>query len=133
MKTLVLLMTLALGTPTFAHSGLASSTPPDGSTVRERPATVSLTFGEAVEPRFSTFAVVPLDEAGVDPEALFERVLSGSGGEQVAARVVTEEASETVSLSLPDDLAPGRYAVLWRTVSVDTHTAQNMMVFTYQP
>lgn len=35
--------------------------------------------------------------------------------------------------SLPTDLAPGTYAVMWRALSVDTHTLQGFMVFTYQP
>lgn len=70
MKTLLLLTALVLGAVTSAHSNLESSTPADDSTVQKRPTEVSLTFSEAVEPRFSTFVVYPLGQG--DPEALEE-------------------------------------------------------------
>ncbi len=131
MRTLLLLTTLLLGTVGFTHSSLVSSRPAADSTVRERPATVTLTFSEAVEPRFSTFVVVPLGEAEADPEALLERVLSAPDNTQVAAQVVTKEASEMILLSLPADLTPGRYAVVWRALSVDSHTIEGFLTFSH--
>ena len=134
----VLTCILTLGTLSFAHSSLVSSTPKDDSTVKERPAQISMTFSEEVEPQFSTFVVYPLGQG--DHEALEEKadtllpqVLSKPDGNQVDAQLLTKEASDTVTLALPEDLKPGSYAVMWRALSVDTHTVQDLMVFTYQP
>lgn len=73
--------------------------------------------------------MIPLAETGKDHEALLARALGAPDSEQVAARVVTKEASKTVSLSLPGDLAPVSYAVVWRALSVDTYTKQDLTVF----
>ncbi len=140
MKTCLLLTALMLGAFTAAHSSLESSTPAADSTVQERPTEVSLTFGEAVEPRFSTFLVYPLGLGGGDPEALEEkadallsRVLSTPDTKQIKTQLLTQAANATVTLALPEDLKPGSYAVMWRALSVDTHTVQDLLVFTYQP
>ena len=134
----VLTCILTLGTLSFAHSSLVSSSPKDDSTVKERPAQISMTFSEEVEPQFSTFVVYPLGQG--DHEALEEKadtllpqVLSKPDGNQVDAQLMTKEASGTVTLALLEDLKPGSYAVMWRALSVDTHTVQDLMVFTYQP
>ncbi len=135
----VLTCILTLGTLSFAHSSLVSSSPKDDSTVKERPTQISMTFSEEVEPQFSTFVVYPLGQEK-DHEALEEKadtllpqVLSKPDGNQVNAKLTTQEASDTITLALPKDLKPGSYAVMWRALSVDTHTVQDLMVFTYQP
>lgn len=140
MKTRLLLTALVLGTLASAHSSLKASTPADDSTVRQRPASVHLTFSEAVEPEFSTFVVYPLGQTKGDhealesrAEALLARVLSAPDGKQLQTQLETKEAGITVTLSLPEDLSPGTYAVMWRALSVDTHTVQDVLVFTYQP
>ena len=139
MKTPLLVTVLTLGTLSFAHSSLVSSSPEDDSTVKERPAQISMTFSEEVEPQFSTFVVYPLgqekDHEALEEQAddLLPQVLSKPDGNQVDAQLTTQEASDTVTLKLPKDLKPGSYAVMWRALSVDTHTVQDLMVFTYQP
>ena len=139
MKTLLFLTALVLGAFTLAHSSLESSTPADDSTVKKAPTEISLTFSEEIEPNFSTFVVYPLGQ-GEDHEALEEKadallvqVLSTPDGKELDAPLLTEKASATVTLALPKDLKPGSYAVMWRALSVDTHTVQDLMVFTYQP
>ena len=138
MKTLLLLTVLTLGTLSFAHSSLVASSPEDDSTVKERPAQISLTFSEEVEPQFSTFVVYPLgqgDHEALEKQAddLLPQVLAAPDGKQVDAKLTTQAASDTITLALPKDLKPGNYAVMWRALSVDTHTVQDLMVFTYQP
>ena len=134
----VLTCILTFGTLSFAHSSLVSSSPEDDSTVKERPAQISMTFSEEVEPQFSTFVVYPLGQGNHEAleekaDTLLPQVLSKPDGNQVDAKLMTKEASGTVTLALPKDLKPGSYAVMWRALSVDTHTVQDLMVFTYQP
>ena len=45
----------------------------------------------------------------------------------------SEGQSETVTLQLKDDLEPGAYAVMWRVLSVDAHTIEGFLTFTYDP
>ena len=67
--------------------------------------------------------------------ALVAQVLEAKGDEaaRADAGVATEATSKTVTLNLKPDLAPGTYVVMWRALSVDTHTKQGYYVFTYQP
>lgn len=44
-----------------------------------------------------------------------------------------EGRSETVTLQLKDDLEPGAYAVMWKVLSVDSHTIEGFLTFTYHP
>ena len=39
--------------------------------------------------------------------------------------------SETVTLRLKDGLEPGAYAVMWNVLSVDAHTIEGFLTFTY--
>ena len=66
---------------------------------------------------------------------LVAQVLETKGDEaaRADAGVATEATSKTVTLNLKPDLAPGTYVVMWRALSVDTHTEQGYYVFTYQP
>ena len=41
--------------------------------------------------------------------------------------------SETVTLPLKSDLAPGAYAVMWKVLSVDSHAIEGFLTFTYEP
>lgn len=60
MKYLLWLALACYGTTAFAHSELVSAEPADASVLGTRPAVVTLTFSEAVEPSFSTFMLRPL-------------------------------------------------------------------------
>ena len=50
-----------------------------------------------------------------------------------AGTATTEATSKTVTLNLKPDLSPGTYVVMWRALSVDTHSEDGYYVFTYQP
>lgn len=145
-RALALILTLAgVG---VAHSELESSTPAANATLQAAPTEVSLSFSEAVEVRFSTFKVYPLD-ADIDPSAddararlnglagqLVSEVLETQGDDEARADTGVSEAertSETITLPLKPDLPAGVYAVMWRVLSVDTHTSQGFISFQVAP
>ncbi len=99
----------------WAHAFLAHATPAAGSQTRSAPPTVSLTFSEAVEPRFSTIEV--RDPAGT-------RVDSGAAH--------PDGGGKTLSIRLPP-LAAGQYTVIWHATSVDTHQTEGRYTFTVLP
>ena len=65
-------------------------------------------------------------------EGFIAQTLTDASG-QFDVKPESAEANETVTLPLPDDLQPGAYAVVWRALSVDTHTMQDLITFTYRP
>ncbi len=146
---LLALLALLLGGAASAHADMAQSTPAGNTTVTELPGAVQLVFTEPVETLFSVFKVYRL-EADVDMAAdsawkrlnglagaLVNEVLTANdAGAEARVDEGVETASATtaeVSLSLPDDLAPGVYVVMWRVLSIDTHSTQGFLVFEYVP
>lgn len=140
----VLALTLALAGVGAAHSDLTAATPAQNETVTEAPAQVTLTFSEPLEVAFSTFKVYPLEAEGDGNSqrlnglagALVSDVLEARGDEAARADAgvsTAERTSPEIALPLKDGLEPGRYVVMWRTLSVDTHTTQGFYVFTYAP
>src|SRR5579859_1544063 len=87
-----------------AHAFLDTAEPGVGATVTAAPGAVTLTFTEGLEPRFSS---VTVEDAGG------QRVDLGD-----AHQVEGSPTRFAVGLK---PLAPGRYTVLWRATSVDTH------------
>jgi len=100
----------------LAHAFLDHSTPAVGSTVHASPAQVELWFTEQLEPAFSTIRV--LDQAN-------QRRDKGD------AKVDPRDAT-ALQVSLPP-LAPGRYRVEWRVLSVDTHVTEGDFTFVFAP
>ncbi len=144
----VLILTLAFAGVGAAHSELESSTPAAGAVLQTAPTEASLTFSEAVEVRFSTFKVYPLD-ADIDSSAdnaearlnglagqLVSEVLETQGDDEARADTGVETAertADTVTLSLKPDLPAGVYVVMWRVLSVDSHTSQGFITFQVAP
>lgn len=125
-----------------AHAFLKSSSPAEESTVTAELSEVRLEFTEPVEVRFSIFKVYRVN---VDPHAEMRRI-NAAAATLVSERLRTrsdegERADEglgtsgrtsaSVVLKLKRDLAPGAYVVMWRVLSVDTHTTQGFHVFIY--
>ena len=109
---LAVLLALASG-PAFAHAHLQSAIPPVGGTVDTAPAAITLTFSEALEPRFSTIEVK--DAAG-------QRVDDGKPH---------SEAGDAKRFSIGvGKLLPGIYTVDWHATSVDTHRTEGSFHFT---
>ena len=110
---LVLGAGLAFPWGAMAHALLIASDPAAGATLGTPPTTVSLTFGEAPDPRLTTIKV--LDAAGHDQ----------------AAGPVEPVAGRPEQLRVPlKPLSDGIYTVAWRTVSaVDGHLAAGSFAF----
>lgn len=136
---IVLLPTLALG-----HAYLESAAPGRDATVTEGPLReVRLRYSEPVELAFSTFKVYPLETDSDDPlqvrgqaSELVSRVLTQRRDEAARADdgvITTGRISAEVLLRMKPDLAPGAYVVMWRVLSIDTHTTEGFYVFHYEP
>ena len=99
----------------LAHAALQNALPPEGSRMEAAPAAVTLTFSEALEPRFSS--VVVSDAAGARVDRGDLKVAPGDG----------RTVRETLGL-----LLPGHYRVTWKVVSIDTHKSQGHYSFTIE-
>jgi methionine-rich copper-binding protein CopC len=105
---------LALGFgagPAAAHAVLEKTSPADGSTVSAAPASVSLTFDEAPQTKFSAVHVTGPDGQRKD-----------NGPITVANAVLTEQ--------LGGSRPAGRYVVDWRVISDDGHPVSGQFSFT---
>jgi methionine-rich copper-binding protein CopC len=91
-----------------AHAQLDHASPAVGSTVGSSPGQVTLTFTQALEPKFSGAEVRNSAGARVDTGH------SASGN--------------TLSVSVKG-LSPGAYTVSWHVLSVDTHRTQGSFSF----
>jgi len=96
-----------------AHALLVKSVPARRAAVAAAPARVRLWFNEAVEARFSRLSVWD------------------ARGSQVDLRDVAADAEEPrqLTVGLPP-LAPGRYVVRFRVLSVDGHVVEGEFPFT---
>jgi methionine-rich copper-binding protein CopC len=110
--TVVACVALLLGAaPAFAHTRLESSDPVDKSSVDAAPASVSLTFNEAISAEFATLSVV-----GPDGTNYQSGPVSASNG----------QVSTAVS-----PLGPaGVYEIGYRVVSDDGHPVSGKVSFT---
>ena len=97
-----------------AHAYLDHASPRVGAVVNSAPSEVRLFFTQALEPRFtaaqvrsSTGAVIAT--GGVDPANTTQIVIPVRG------------------------LAPGRYKVNWKVLSVDTHRTEGSFSFEVKP
>jgi methionine-rich copper-binding protein CopC len=99
-----------------AHGFLEHSDPSVGSKVHSAPAAVRIWFTEAIEPRFSSIQVFD------------------ATGKQIDKKDTRSDPSNRslLQVSLPR-LGPGRYKVVWRIVSVDTHRTNGDFTFQILP
>ena len=110
------LAALAFSTAAIAHAMLDRSLPQVASTVKASPGRVELWFSEPLEPAFSTIKVI-------DPV-----------GRQVDARDATVDSADPKHLSVSvSPLPTGRYRVVWRVISVDTHATEGDFTFEVAP
>jgi methionine-rich copper-binding protein CopC len=108
---LLLLPSLVLGPAgARAHAYLDRATPLVGSTVAASPGQVVLRFTQNLERRFSRVEVRNAAGGRVD-----------QGNISVSGSVMR--------VGLKGRLAPGRYSVHWRVLSVDTHTTEGFFGF----
>ena len=107
---------LLLPTAASAHAYLVNTVPAASVTVNSPPASVALTFDEAVEPRF---ALISVTDVSGRPET------SGS---------LRRAAADPDSLVVPLKRLPeGWYLVYWRAISIDGHPVQGAFTFAVGP
>ncbi|GIL35864.1 copper resistance CopC family protein [Phycicoccus sp. DTK01] len=106
---LLLGLAVVTATPAAAHTGLESSTPADGSTLRRSPTTLVLRFADPVVPGTAVGA------------------LSGPGG-RTSLRAPTVRGA-TVRMTLAEPAAAGRYRLTWRVVADDGHPVSGTLRF----
>ena len=96
-----------------AHAFLDHASPAVGRSMPTSPPAVTIWFTQELEPAFSSIEVKDQSGARVD-----------AGDAQVDAKDAT-----ILRVSLKP-LAPGKYKVFWRVVSVDTHPTEGTFTFT---
>lgn len=107
----LLLLVLAPLAPAGAHDAIEGAEPTDGSVLPAVPAAVKLTFNN---PPLALGAVVQVvDQAGVS---------QSDGGVAITDNVVTQP--------LKAGAPAGRYTVVWRVVSSDSHPIEGRFAFT---
>jgi methionine-rich copper-binding protein CopC len=132
------------GAQVWAHASLRAADPAEDSTVTIAPGEVRLSFTEPVEVRFSIFKIYRLDASpttelrrlNAQAGALMSDVLTKRDDEAVRADAgvsTTARTTTDVALRLKPDPQPGVYAVMWRVLSIDTHTTQGFHVFIFAP
>jgi copper resistance protein C len=119
MQNLIRLATLILVTAfgastAVAHAFLDHASPRVGSTVTGAPSEVRLWFTQALEPRFS----------GAQ--------LRSSGGAVLGSGVVDSADPKQLVISV-HGLKPGRYRVIWKVLSVDSHRTEGSFNFEVKP
>ena len=110
-----LLMTMASG-EAGAHAFLDHAAPAVGSVIRGSPSQVSLWFTQELEPAFSTVKVQDRNGNQVDKQD----------------NHVDRANPALLQVSVPQ-LSPGRYRVVWRALSVDTHVTEGDFTFDVVP
>jgi copper resistance protein C len=111
----ILLIALAILSvaPAFAHAVLERASPPVGSELSVSPREIALTFGERIEPLFST---VELRDA--------------HGDVIPTASPRTEQGNKRRLVVEIPALSSGTYTVIWHATSVDTHKTEGSYRFT---
>jgi copper transport protein len=107
---------LAIPASAAAHAYLVRTSPSASSEVDTPPTQVSLTYDEAVEPRFAIISV------------------TDAGGHQVTSGSPRRAASDPDTLVVPLKKIPeGWYLVYWRVISVDGHPVRGAFLFRVGP
>jgi copper transport protein len=107
---------LTLPVAASAHAVLVATVPSASRTVSSSPPQVSLTYSEAVEPRFAIVSV------------------TNAAGEQKTDGSPTRSPSNPNELDVPlQHLDEGWYLVYWRVVSVDGHPVRGAFTFAVGP
>ena len=109
-------MALLLPVAASAHAYLVRTVPSASGIVAKPPPNVSLTFDEAVEPRFALISV------------------TDSRGRQESSGPLHRSATDPDTLVVPLHRVPeGWYLVYWRAISVDGHPVRGFFTFAVGP
>jgi copper transport protein len=110
------LAALVLPVSASAHAYLVRTSPSASGVVNTPPAQVSLTYDEAVEPRFAIISV------------------TDANARHVTAGFPARSPSDPDTLDVPlEHLPEGWYLVYWRVISVDGHPVRGAFTFAVGP
>ncbi len=109
-------VTLAAPASAWAHAALLSTSPAPTSVVNTPPAQLTLTYSEAVEPRF---AIVSVSDA--------------AGHQHAAGRPYRSPTNPNELVQPLDHLDQGWYLVFWRVISADGHPVRGAYTFAVGP
>ncbi len=109
-------VTLAAPTSAWAHAALLSTSPAPNSVVNIPPAQLTLTYSEAVEPRF---AIISVSDA--------------AGHQHTAGRPDRSPTNPDQLVQPLDRLDQGWYLVFWRVISADGHPVRGAFTFAVGP
>jgi copper transport protein len=108
---------LALPSAAWAHAYLVKTVPAPSGVLNSPPATVQLTYDEAVEPRFAIISVT-----------------NAAGTQETTGPVRRSAAnSDTLVVPLRPHLSEGWYLIYWRAISVDGHPVQGAFTYAIGP
>jgi len=99
-----------------AHAFLDRAPPSVGSTVHTPPTEVRIQFTENLEPAYSA-----------------AHVEDASGATVSSADARVDDREPSVLIVPVGALKPGRYKVVWKVLSVDTHVTNGTFTFTVAP
>ncbi len=100
-----------------AHAYLISTSPTASGVLNSPPKMISLTFDEAVEPRFAIISVTNV-----------------SGREETTGPVARSPANpDTLVVPVRHGLPQGWYLIYWRAISVDGHPVQGAFTYAVGP
>ena len=118
-KTLALtaLASFAAMTHAWAHAFIEHTDPLVGGVVKQSPAEVRLWYTQGLEPAFSRVQVFDAAGKEVDKKDIH----------------LDPKNNHLLIVSLPAGLGAGTYRVVWRVVSVDTHTTEGAFKFRVEP
>ena len=105
------IVALAPAGPALAHASLIGSTPADGASV-SAPRSISLQFDDVVK---------------LVPQSLVLTSATGSPLQLGAPRIVGND--RTLTATVPERLAQGRYFVAWRILADDGHIVVGTLTF----
>lgn len=115
LRLVLSLLALAVGTAAaYAHAHLDHASPLVGSVVSAAPNEVRIWFTQALEPRFTSAQ------------------LRSSAGAVVATGGVDQADPKQVVIPV-HGLAPGKYKVYWKILSVDSHRTEGNFGFEVKP
>ena len=100
-------------TPALAHAALVKAEPPRRAVLAKAPAHVQLWFNEEIENAYASLVVL---DAGKTPVTAVKPQLASND-------------LKSIVLPLPE-LAPGKYSVKFRVLSLDGHVIQSSFDFT---
>lgn len=112
----ILIVTFALGvsvTSAFAHSMLVKAEPPRRAILTKSPSQVRLWFNEKIEGDYASLVVL---DANKQPITDVKPTLA-------------PDDQKSIVLPLPE-LAPGKYSIKFRVLSVDGHVVESSFDFT---